>query len=180
MTLRAICTAAAGLAFLGCAPQALAQAKPDASKQAKPEAAKPAKAAPARDLQAMFAAKYSARLCTDGGKCEITITVGANCTLSFDPYVLGIHAPLRDIDVRWVLSRESAGRVEFPRTNGVFFKSPSSGGQFSPPQYVNPTTYRSRDKNSGFSDNAYGVNVNQDGKACPTYDPSIINGAQPS
>ena len=179
MTLRAICTAAAGLAFLGCAPQALAQAKPEAPKQAKPEAAKPAPSK-AKEITkadvARFVSQYKADLCTNDKDCKIIITVGKNCTLSFNPYILGIPKDFKDVDIVWKLrSSDDKVKVEFPKTKGVFFKSPS--GHFSPPQYVNATTYQSKDANPAFSDNPYGVNVIQDGKACPTYDPSIINGA---
>jgi len=172
MTFRAICTAAVGIAFLGCASEAVAQPKPDAPKQAKP------KAADTKSEMAAFAAKYAARLCTDGAKCEVAITVGPNCTLTFDPYVLGIHRSLRNIDVRWNISRDSTGRVEFPKEKGIFFKAAGAvkSGEFETPKYVSATQYKSRDKNSGFSDNPYGVNVMQDGTACPTYDPSVING----
>ena len=178
MTLRAICTAAVSLAFVGCASEAVAQAKPDAPKQAKPEAAKPAKEITKADV-ARFVKRYSADLCTDekNKKCEINITVGANCTFLFVPYILGIPETFKDVEIVWNISKDSKGKVEFPKTKGVFFKSPTSSGQFSPPQYVSATQYKSKDKNSAYGDHTYGVNVSQDGKACPTYDPSIINGA---
>jgi hypothetical protein len=174
MTFRAICTAAVSLAFLGCASEAVAQAKPDA---AKPAPAK--KAADTKSEMAAFAAKYRARLCTDGAKCEVSITAGPNCALTFDPYVLGVHRSLRNIDVRWnINTKDSAGKVEFPKGKGIFFKTEGAvkSGEFETPKYVSATQYKSKDKNSGFSDNPYGVNVMQDDKACPTYDPSVING----
>jgi hypothetical protein len=181
MKLRAICTAAAGLAFLGCASEAVAQAKPEAPKQVKPEAAKPAPAKAKEITKAdvkRFVKQYKADLCIDDKDCKIIITVGRNCTLSFNPYILGIPQVFKDVEIVWKLrSSDDKVKVEFPKTKGVFFKSPSSDGQFSPPRYVNATTYVSKDTNSAFGDHAYGVNAIQDGKVCPTYDPSIINGA---
>ena len=183
MTFRAICTAAVSLAFLGCASEAVAQPKSDAPKQVKPEAAKPAPAKPAKDVSkadiAKFVARYKADLCVDAGKCEVNITVGEGCTFQFDPYVLGIHKTLKDVEIRWNITKASAGKVEFPKKKGIFWKSQTStqNSELEDPQYAGPTQYKAKDKNSSFSDNPYGVNVIQNDKACPTYDPSIINGA---
>lgn len=108
-------------------------------------------------------------------ECRVAVTVSA-CTISVDPEVLGIAKGVRDVDIVWEIT-QSPG-VTFARENAIFFKErdrEAAAKQFRDPKLLDEKKFRWRDSNSGPGKFDYGVNVVENGKACPTRDPTVIN-----
>lgn len=161
MTYRALLAATAtGLAaLLGCAAAPLAQMKTSDTTF--------------KEMSVTFEKAYGSALCT-GGPCEVTVTVGDNCRITVTPYTLGVpRAAGQNIPIHWRLSG-----AKFAATRGVYFKG-DVGNEFDNPRRLSDTQFMWNDKNPQGSPRArpfpYGINVEQNGKPCPTYDPTVVN-----
>jgi hypothetical protein len=108
-------------------------------------------------------------------ECRVKVTVSA-CAISVDPESLGIAKGVHDVEIVWEI-KNSPG-VTFPRENAIFFKEKdraAAARQFRAPRLRDEKTFSWLDANSGPGEFHYGVNVIDNGKACPTLDPIVIN-----
>lgn len=165
------------VAMLGFAVEAPAQQQ---QQPKQPERAGPSKTSQPKTDQVkadLFAKAYGARLCQDPLRCLVTVKVGAGCSFTVTPWTLGMLAGNRNVKIHWQIDPASAGNAEFALADGIFFKGPAN--EFDDPKRLSKTEFRWNDKNpSGpypARPFAYGINVIQGGKPCPTLDPTIVN-----
>ena len=112
--------------------------------------------------------------------CDVSVVVGAGCAIGLVPDELGVKEGNKKVKITWTIDKASVGKVEFADDNGVFFKTSGHEKELDGKFKESAQKYRWQNKNDlpGAPKKrryAYGVNVVQDGKACPTYDPTIIN-----
>lgn len=116
--------------------------------------------------------------------CPITVTVKAGCVISVSPNDLGIDNNVDDAVLHWTISANSVGGAAFtdkginPRDPGAWNREFRNGTPVGNP----PREFTWVDKNKLAADSPrprpykYNVDVIQDGRPCPRYDPTIING----
>jgi hypothetical protein len=123
-------------------------------------------------------AKKAADLCQKKA-CEVTVVVGKNCAIYLVPEELRIKKGVTRVKITWTVDKASAGDVEFA-DDGVFFKTSGHGKELDGKLKETKKAYKWENRNELPGAPAkrrydYGVNVVQDGKACKTYDPTIVN-----
>ena len=134
-------------------------------------------------LEAEGATVYEVRagnpVCTNT-YCSLVVTVGAGCSISVSPAALGIDAKVEDAVLHWSIGPGSAGNATFapnginPKDNGAWMREFRNGTPVSPKEF----TWVDKNKLSGAAlKRPYGYNVDviQDGRPCPRFDPTIIN-----
>ena len=171
MTYRALIAAAAtGILVLGCTvtPSARAPAERGAQTTSEPGFQTKARA---------FAEEYASVLCS--GSCPIRILVRAGCNFQVMPPTVGVARGNHNVPIHWTIDPSSAGGARFAPTRGIVFKLASSAVEFDGERRVSDTHYMWNDKNPTLHPPArphpYGINVVQDGRPCPTFDPTIVN-----
>ena len=123
-------------------------------------------------VSALAAPPPSAGVCKQK-QCMVTVRVAA-CSITLDPDWLGVAKGNRDVEIIWEI-RGSPG-VVFAKGDAIFLKDPAVVGKhFREPKAPGDTKYRWLHANSGPGIYYYGVRVVDNGKACPPYDPVIID-----
>ena len=107
------------------------------------------------------------------GTCPIAITVYGDCTkpnaIFAFPDPDSIDKRNRSPVIEWTVT--TAGYTFAP--NGIDFHG---DGQFSNGHAAGPWKYQWNDANSDSAYHKYAINLVNNGAACPTRDPGIING----
>lgn len=165
MTYRALIAAAATgvAALLGCADAPLAQTKSGSTDFKK--------------LAQAFEKEYASVLCS--GACPIRITVLENCNFRVVPWTVGVPRGSHNVPIQWHIDSASVGNAQFAASRGIFFKNAASAREFDGERRVSDTQYVWNDRNPTLSPKGrphpYGINVVQNGKPCPTFDPTVVN-----
>ena len=111
--------------------------------------------------------------CT-GAVCNVVITV-TNCDPVPVPDPLNVSAA--NSVINWKIAPQSIQQgFTFTPTNGIVPRD-DQDNQFSGHTAASPTHFHVNDKNSNRTRYKYAINVQQNGNACPTKDPSIQNGS---
>jgi hypothetical protein len=112
--------------------------------------------------------------------CPITVTVKAGCIISVSPLTLGIDAKIEDAVLHWTISPRSVGDPAFadkginPKDNGAWMREFRNGTRVGAKEF----TWVDKNKLPGAAlKRSYGYNVDviQDGRPCPRFDPTIVN-----
>ena len=170
MSYRALIAATAtGILLLGCAARPSAQAPAERFAQA----SEPGFQTKAR----AFAQEYASVLCS--GSCPIRIVVREGCNFQVTPPTVGLARGNYNVPIQWTIDPSSAGNAQFAPTRGIVFKLAASAREFDGERRVSDTHYIWNDKNPTLEPPArhhpYGINVVQNGRPCPTFDPTIVN-----
>jgi hypothetical protein len=175
MNYRALIAAAAtGAALLGCVATPSAQT----SAQTSPQTYAQARSEPGFEQRSRdFTREYASVLCASN--CAVTITVLENCTIRVTPYTLGVPRGSSNVPIRWTISSSSVGNAKFAATRGVFFKGGDWSREFDNERRLSDTQFMWNDRNPQLPTRArpfpYGINVVQNDRPCPTYDPTVVN-----
>jgi hypothetical protein len=112
--------------------------------------------------------------------CTVDVIVGPACAISAKPSNLGAAHGDPGLTIVWTIKPgPGAGTVAFDPTNGINPKNSGTwGNQFSGGHPVGATVFQWSDANTDTTKTSYGYNilVSQNEKACPQFDPTIING----
>jgi hypothetical protein len=113
-----------------------------------------------------------------GAACNVVITVD-NCDPVPVPDPLSVRKAMGAVVINWRIAPASvAAGYTFTPTNGIVPHDDATR-QFSGHASESPTHFHVNNANSnpGPTTYKYAINVQRNGVACPTKDPSIINGA---
>ncbi len=164
-----ISCAAVSLAMLGCDGKPEQKAKPAA------QAPGPAVVAQSPDPAKAGKAKRAVGKKCKKDDCNLKVDVSDSCVITVEHDLVGVTKGIEDVPITWTIQQNhfefTANGIEF-RGNPPSFPpgSPSSNGK----------SFTVVDKNNQPGDDIdfkYSVTVKRkNGAACPTHDPTIING----
>ena len=113
---------------------------------------------------------YDEPLC-EKSPCKVVVTV-EGCRIEVAPERLGVRHGLRDTEIVWEL--ESPG-YSFPERGITFQDKEMTKPVFHQARRVEPNRFTIIDANAGPGKYKYNVRVMKGEKACPPYDPYIVN-----
>lgn len=107
----------------------------------------------------------------DKTKCEVEITVDANCGVTAAPYALVMGGDVRrHVEITWKIT---SGNAQFASMDPIVFKEAQAKKVFTPKHAgAGEVVF---DNTGAFGIYHYGVTVTQGGRTCPTLDPTGVN-----